>query len=181
MLLWCGLKQTFLNRSRRHTSLENIRSYSNAQGSVVGPLLSRFFVNYFPHVIKALMVLFPDDAKMVIRRTQNMNLHGSLAAAWLLVVDIVLIHSANCSYFWGLINHSRLFGIDASREYSQLREHINFIHPWTKKLASKNGVKHNFRNQKVLYYLKYSLIGERVASPTEMNAYSFIVIHFISV
>ncbi len=50
------------------------------QGSVVGPLLSRLFVNDFPFVIEALMLLFPDAAKMVIRRTQNMNLHGSLVA-----------------------------------------------------------------------------------------------------
>ncbi len=52
------------------------------QGSVVGQLLSLFFVNDFPHVIEALIVLFPHDVKMVIQRTQNMHLHGSLAAAW---------------------------------------------------------------------------------------------------
>ncbi len=52
------------------------------QGSVVGTLLSLLFMNDFPHVIEALMLLFSHAVKMTIQRTQNMHLHGSLAAAW---------------------------------------------------------------------------------------------------
>ncbi len=52
------------------------------QGSVTGPILFLFFVNALPDVLEALTLLFADDFKMVTRRTQNMNLHSSLTAAW---------------------------------------------------------------------------------------------------
>ncbi len=52
------------------------------QGPVKGPLLFLFFVDDFPNALEVLTLLFADDVKMVTRRTQNMNLHISLTAAW---------------------------------------------------------------------------------------------------
>ncbi len=51
------------------------------QGSVIVPLLFLLFVNDFPDVLEALTLLFADYVKMVTR-TQDMNLHSSLAATW---------------------------------------------------------------------------------------------------
>ncbi len=42
----------------------------------------RLFVNDFPNALEALKLLFVGDVKMVTPRTQNMNLHSSLIAAW---------------------------------------------------------------------------------------------------
>ncbi len=52
------------------------------QGSVIGPLLYLLFVNDLPDVLEALTLLFADDNKMITRRSQSMNLHSSLTAAW---------------------------------------------------------------------------------------------------
>ncbi len=52
------------------------------QGSVTLPLLFLLFVNDLPYALQDLTLLFADDAKMVIRRTQNMNMHSSLIATW---------------------------------------------------------------------------------------------------
>ncbi len=52
------------------------------QGSVIGPLLVFLFANDLPEVLEALTLLFADDVKMVTRRSQSMNLHRSLTAAW---------------------------------------------------------------------------------------------------
>ncbi len=52
------------------------------QGSVIGPLLFLFFVNDLPDVLETLTLLFADDVKMVTRRSQSMNFHSSLTAAW---------------------------------------------------------------------------------------------------
>ncbi len=40
------------------------------------------FVNGLPDVLETLTLLFADDVKMVTRRSQNMNLHGSLTIVW---------------------------------------------------------------------------------------------------
>ncbi len=53
-----------------------------SQGSVIGPLLFLLFVNNLPDVLETLTLLFADDAKMVTRRSQSMNLRSSLTAAW---------------------------------------------------------------------------------------------------
>ncbi len=52
------------------------------QGSAIGPFLFLLFVNDLPDAVEALTLLFADDIKMVTRRTQNMNLHSSITAAW---------------------------------------------------------------------------------------------------
>ncbi len=52
-----------------------------SQGSVIGPLLFLLFVNDLPDVLETMTLLFDDDAKMVTRRSQSMNLHSSLTAA----------------------------------------------------------------------------------------------------
>ncbi len=52
------------------------------QGSVIGPLLFLVFVSDLPDVLETMTLLFADDVKMVTRRSQSMNLHSSLAAAW---------------------------------------------------------------------------------------------------
>ncbi len=52
------------------------------QGSMLGPRLFFLFLNDLPDVLEALTLVFADDVKMVARRTQNMNLHSSLTAAW---------------------------------------------------------------------------------------------------
>ncbi len=57
------------------------------QGSVIGPLLFLLFVNGLPDVLEALTLLFADDVKLLTRRTQNMNLHSSLTAAWDYLVE----------------------------------------------------------------------------------------------
>ncbi len=53
----------------------------------MGTLLFLLFVNDLPNVLEALALLFPDDVKKVTRRTQNMNLHNSLIAAWDLSIN----------------------------------------------------------------------------------------------
>ncbi len=53
----------------------------------MGPLLFLLFVNDLPNVLEALALLFADDVKTVTRRTQNMNLHNSLIAAWDLSIN----------------------------------------------------------------------------------------------
>ncbi len=45
-------------------------------------VLFLLFVNDSPDVIETMTLLFADDVKMVTRRTQNMNLHSFLTAAW---------------------------------------------------------------------------------------------------
>ncbi len=40
------------------------------------------FVNDLPDVLETMTLLFADDVKMVTRRSQSMNLHSSLTAAW---------------------------------------------------------------------------------------------------
>ncbi len=52
------------------------------QGSVIGSLLFLLFVNDFPDVLEAMILLFADDVKMATWRSQSMNLHSSLTAAW---------------------------------------------------------------------------------------------------
>ncbi len=52
------------------------------QGSVIGPLVFLVSVNGLADVLEALTLLFADDVKMVTRRSQSMNLHGSLTAEW---------------------------------------------------------------------------------------------------
>ncbi len=52
------------------------------QGSVIGPFLFLLFVNDLPDVLETVTLLFADDVKMVTRRSQSMNLHSSLTAAW---------------------------------------------------------------------------------------------------
>ncbi len=52
------------------------------QGSVIGPLVFLILVNDLTDVLEALTPLFADDVKVVTRRTQSMNLHSSLTAAW---------------------------------------------------------------------------------------------------
>ncbi len=49
---------------------------------MIGPLFILLFVNDLPDALKALMLLFVDDVKIVTRRTQNMHLPKSLTAAW---------------------------------------------------------------------------------------------------
>ncbi len=72
--------------SRVHVSGEHseaIQMHSCVpQGFVIGPLLVFLFVNDLPEVLEALTLLFADDVKMVTRRSQSMNLHRSLTAAW---------------------------------------------------------------------------------------------------
>ncbi len=51
------------------------------QGSVIGTLLFRRFVNDLPDAHGALTLLFADDVKVVTPRTQNMNLHSSFSVA----------------------------------------------------------------------------------------------------
>ncbi len=68
-------------------------------GYVVGPLLSLLFVNYLYDALEALKLLFADDVKLVTGRTQNMNPHRSLTAAWdwLKKWDLS-INPAKCNY-----------------------------------------------------------------------------------
>ncbi len=47
------------------------------QGSVIGRLLFRLFVNNLTDVLEALTLLIADDVKMVTWRTHNMDLHSS--------------------------------------------------------------------------------------------------------
>ncbi len=56
--------------------------HSVPQGSVIGLRLYLFFVNDLPDVLEALKLFFADAVKMVIRRSQSINLHSSLTAAW---------------------------------------------------------------------------------------------------
>ncbi len=50
----------------------------------------RTFVNDLLHVLETLTLLIADDVKMVIRRTQIMNLHSYLTAAldWSTKLDL---------------------------------------------------------------------------------------------
>ncbi len=52
------------------------------QGSVIGPLLFLVFANNLPDVLETMTLLFADDVKRVTRRSQSINLHSSLTAAW---------------------------------------------------------------------------------------------------
>ncbi len=52
------------------------------QGYVIDPLLFRLFVIDLPDAPEALTLLFAGDVRLVTPRTQNMNLHSSLTAAW---------------------------------------------------------------------------------------------------
>ncbi len=49
---------------------------------MIGSLLFLLFVNDPPDALKALKLLFMHDIKMVTLRTQNLNLHSRLIAAW---------------------------------------------------------------------------------------------------
>ncbi len=57
-----------------HKEVVNITGWD-----VIGPLLFLLFLNGLP---EALALLFAHDVKMVTRRSQSMNLHSSLTAAW---------------------------------------------------------------------------------------------------
>ncbi len=50
--------------------------------SVIDPLSFLLFVNDLLDVLEALQLLFADDVKLITWRTQSMNLHSSLTAAW---------------------------------------------------------------------------------------------------
>ncbi len=64
-------------------------------GSMRGPLLILLFVND----LQALTLLFADDVKLVAPRTQNMNLHSFLMAAWDWSLKWNLpINPAKCNY-----------------------------------------------------------------------------------
>ncbi len=52
------------------------------QGSMIGPLLFLLFVNDLPDVLETMTLLVADDVKMVTRRSQSMNIHSSVTAAW---------------------------------------------------------------------------------------------------
>ncbi len=52
------------------------------QGPVICPLLFLLFVNDLLDILEALALLFADDVKLVTWRSQSMNLHSSLTAAW---------------------------------------------------------------------------------------------------
>ncbi len=52
------------------------------QGSVIGQLMFLLSLNDLPGVIETLTLLFADDVKMVTQRSQSMNLHSFLTAAF---------------------------------------------------------------------------------------------------
>ncbi len=52
------------------------------QGSVIGSFLYLLFVNDLPDALEALTLLFADEIEMVTTRTQSINFHSSLSAAW---------------------------------------------------------------------------------------------------
>ncbi len=52
------------------------------QGSVIGPLLFLFFVNYLPSVINVITLLIADDDRMASPRSQCDRLQGSLHNVW---------------------------------------------------------------------------------------------------
>ncbi len=54
---------------------------TNLGTTVWGPFFL-LFVSNLPDALEVLTLLFADDVKMVTRRTQNINLHVSLTAAW---------------------------------------------------------------------------------------------------
>ncbi len=56
--------------------------HSIAMGSVIGPLPFILFVNALADVLEGLTLLFMDGVKMVNRRTQKINFHSCLTAAW---------------------------------------------------------------------------------------------------
>ncbi len=52
------------------------------QGSMIGPPSFRLFVDDLPGALEAQALLFAHDVKMATPRTQKMNLHSPLIAAW---------------------------------------------------------------------------------------------------
>ncbi len=77
---WCR-RALDLESTRRRKTLGG-HSSGVPRGSVIGPLMFRLFVNDVPDVLGTLTLLFADDAKMVTRRSQSMNIHSSLTVAW---------------------------------------------------------------------------------------------------
>ncbi len=51
------------------------------KSSAIGPRLFFLFMNDLLDALEVMMLLFEDDVKTVISRTQNMNLHRYLIAA----------------------------------------------------------------------------------------------------
>ncbi len=69
----CLLCKRFIFYMVRHCPIEPLH---------LCPLLFLLFVYDLADVLETLTLIFADDIKMVTRRSQRMNLHSSLTAAW---------------------------------------------------------------------------------------------------